>query len=33
MMENGKRRKRRQLSPEELSDTSDNSSYLQQRVI
>ena len=33
MMENGKRRARRQLTPEELLDMSNNSSYLQQRVI
>ena len=33
MLENGRPRKRRQLTPEELLDISDNSSYLQQRVI
>jgi len=33
MMENGMPRKRRQLSPEELSDVSDNSSYLQWAVM
>jgi len=33
MLENGRPRKRRQLTPEELSEMSNNSSYLQSAVM